>query len=556
MGNSHSVVREQKRQAWALLQEGHYRRARSLYARVCEIDPSDGEAWLMLAMVNGELGNYEEAEHGCRRALDCNPQLGQAHYVLGKVLKAQGALEQAADQFRRALALGAIGAEVYNDLGSTLAALGQLEQSVDCYHQALRRQPRYARALCNLGVAQSLMGRFEEALESYRQLLAMMPGNPDAIVGIAEIHGKRGDFDAAYAVLRPVLPNTKNPRVAIGFGSVARQLGRRREAIALLEGLLNDDQVALQPDDARSLNFQLAKLYDETDQYDRAFDHYRRGNRLGGTRFDLNSHVSGVAQVIAAYSKAFMEQAPRSEVLSRRPVFIVGMPRSGTTLVEQILASHPQVWGAGELNFIPSMVAAMPTLPGTDIADPAYVKTLTTEECSKLAQAYLDRLADVDAESVRVTDKMVDNFLNLGLIALLFPRARVVHCVRNALDTCLSCFFQDFALGHGYAGDLEQLGVYYREYRRLMRHWREVIDLPLLEVQYEELVADQESASRALIEFCGLAWDDACLRFYEHDRVANTASYDQVRRPIYTGSVGRWRRYEAYLDPLKKALQI
>jgi hypothetical protein len=228
------------------------------------------------------------------------------------------------------------------------------------------------------------------------------------------------------------------------------------------------------------------------------------------------------------------------------------MPRSGTSLVEQILSTHPGVYGAGELTAIDQFARHLGDATGD--AYPQSALHLDQATIDAAARQYLAALQDLAPSAIRVTDKMPGNFLHLGLIQLLFPGARVIHCRRDPLDTCLSCYFQQFNQGQTFSYDLSDLGHHYRQYQRLMRHWQSVISLPMLDVHYEDLVADQEAMSRKMLEFCGLDWTDECMRFYESKRYVATASYDQVRQPIYHKSVGRWRHYERYLGPLKTAL--
>ena len=228
------------------------------------------------------------------------------------------------------------------------------------------------------------------------------------------------------------------------------------------------------------------------------------------------------------------------------------MPRSGTTLTEQILASHPLVHGAGELLRMDEIRISLHGLTGENW--PQCVNRLNRKTLDKLAQEHLDWLGRLASGKARVTDKMPHNFVLLGLIDLLFPEARVIHCQRDPMDNCLSMYFQGFNANHVYANNLEHLGAYYRQYERVMAHWRTVLRIPMMDMRYETMVAEPEQSARKLIEFCGLEWDDRCLRFYESGRAVSTPSYDQVRQPIYKKSVARWKRYEKYLEPLKRSL--
>jgi hypothetical protein len=229
-------------------------------------------------------------------------------------------------------------------------------------------------------------------------------------------------------------------------------------------------------------------------------------------------------------------------------ILIVGMPRSGTTLVEQILSSHPRLHGAGELTWLSEIAQSLPA------AYPEGATRIDADTAKSLGGYYLDRLREFAGDAVRITDKAPVNFLHLGLMALLLPNTRVIHCRRNPLDTCLSCYFTNFTHGHSFTNDFSDLATYYRGYRRLMDHWQEVRPLDLIEVDYESLVADQEGVSRRLVEFCGLDWDPRCLRFHENGRPVATASKLQVREKLFSSSVGRWRVYQRFLTPLIEAL--
>jgi hypothetical protein len=257
--------------------------------------------------------------------------------------------------------------------------------------------------------------------------------------------------------------------------------------------------------------------------------------------------------LINIFSHEALQRAPRAGNCSERPIFIVGMPRSGTSLVEQILSMYPGVAAAGELADIGLLASELQEL--IEKSDPVNdITQLSREQCDAFAQRYFDLLSGRYPNAIRVTDKMPQNFLYLGWIALLFPKARVIHCVRDPLDTCLSCYYQMFTGDHPYAYDLANLGAYYRQYQRLMLHWGEVLDIPIFEVCYEDFVRDPEELGQAMVDFCSLKWDKRCLEFYKSERSVATASFQQVRRPIYSSSMGRWQHYADHLEPLKKAL--
>ncbi len=302
----------------------------------------------------------------------------------------------------------------------------------------------------------------------------------------------------------------------------------------------------------------MAKLHDEGGDYDEAFHCFRAGNdlRKAGHRYQPEEESLFVDRLMASFNKELFGEKERIGNRSERPVFIVGMPRSGTTLVEQILASHPQVHGHGELEEMAELVRGLSERLGSRQPYPECVKTLDEITAGSLAEAHLAQLERHGCGVVRSIDKMPHNFLHLGLIALLFPRARLIHCLRDPLDTCLSCYFQDFGSRHRFSCDLEQLGRCYRNYQRLMAHWHATLPRPILDVPYEGLVHDQELWCRKLIDFLGLPWDERCLTYYKTERPVLTSSAWQVRQPIYTSSVGRWRHYAKHLGPLFSSLGL
>ena len=581
--------------AWHLLglssaRLGEMDGARAAWQQALAIDPNDAESHSYLANVLVRLGLREQAVVHFREALRLRPddintlnnlgtvlselnRLDEAarcyadalslapnavtHFNLATVYMRTQRLAEAADHYRRALALAPERVEIYNNLGNALKYMGQLDQAEAAYGEAIRRIPDHPMAYANLGTLMLELGRLDEAQAGYVRALALNPDHRKAAIGLASICEKRGRFDEAYGRLQPFLAaGNVDADVAMVFAALSRPLGRRAEAIALMERVLETDAPSLDTQNRIALHFALGRLYDDAADYPRAFSHYRQANALVAQPFDSDAHTRHVDALIATFSRDFMARAPRATVKSQRPVLIVGMPRSGTSLVEQILASHPMVFGAGELEALHTIARDLPAFMDSRQNYPACLDTLTQDQCDTLARRYLDHICELaPADAVRVTDKMPSNFLHLGLIALLLPGARIIHCTRDPLDTCLSCYFQRFAAAAvPYAFDLAHTGAFYNQYLRLMAHWRKVLDVNIMEVAYEDLVADQETVSRAMVEFCGLEWDERCLRYHETQRVVATSSYDQVRQPLYDRSVGRWRHYAPYLDDLRNAL--
>jgi len=312
-------------------------------------------------------------------------------------------------------------------------------------------------------------------------------------------------------------------------------------------------QPNLPVEDQIATGFALGKVLDESDQFDEAFARFSQANTLlkqsraaAGERFDIDAFRRQVGDIIDAFTPKFFAERRGWGDASELPVFIVGMPRSGTTLVEQIAASHNDIFGAGELRDVGRIVEGL----GGDVALGKWER----DSINNAAKRHLDRLRGLGGLALRVTDKMPDNVLQLGLISLLFPSARVVFCRRDPRDNCLSCYFQWFSAGNQFSFDLVDCGRRYMEIDRLTRHWLNILPLKMMEMRYEELVTDLEGQSRRLIDFLGLPWNPACLEFHKTERTVMTASAWQVRQPIYNSSVGRWRHYERHLGPLLDVL--
>jgi tetratricopeptide (TPR) repeat protein len=534
----------------ALFGQGRLDEAISRYREALRLQPNLVEALNNMGTALTQLYRFEEAAGYYEKTLRLSPN-AMTFYNLANIYMRCRRYTLAVDMFQRALKIHPGFAEAYNNLGSVLRSIGKHERALSSFRQAVALKPDYVEAYGNVGSILIELGQLDEALASFRRALQFDPGFIKARVGEVRIFERQGDYKQAYAHLQPLLDaGEESTDVALVFASLCRYVQRCDDAIAMLERLLERRAPPLDHNEQLLLHFELGRLLDATDQYDRAFDHYHQANTLKAQTFSPGTYARYIDDLIAVYSADFMARAPRARNTSTRPLFIVGMPRSGTSLVEQILASHPQVAAGGELGDLNRLTDALPATLGTSLPYPQCLTSLTVADCDRFSQAYLDHLEAISRDALRVTDKMPSNFQHLGLIALLFPAARIIHCVRDPLDTCLSCYFQHFAELHPYAYDLGHLGSYYHHYQRLMQHWRSVIKLPMMEVRYEDLVANQEGVSRDLVAFAGLPWDEHCLRFHESKRVVATASYDQVRQPLYQRSVGRWRHYQRFLDPL------
>jgi len=391
--------------------------------------------------------------------------------------------------------------------------------------------------------------RLEEAIESFQQALRLNPEWPSAVRGLTECHYLLNKPEEAYEFLAPIINRGRmDPQIALSFTRICSSLGKTEEGVALLEFWVHNEQAP--PELRRPGLFQLAELYVKMGRHDEAFETFTEANKLRPHGFLPERHREATDRVIRGTTRETLAALPEPKTRSDKPIFIVGMPRSGTSLVEQALSCHSLIYGAGELGVIDEIVRA---LQHSDMSRIEQSELQSYVE--RFAKGYLGLLDRLSGGSRYVTDKNPLNFKNLGVISKVFPQARVIHCVRNPIDTCVSCYFHNFLGKTPFTDDLANLGSYYNDYRRLMEHWTQVVQIPILDVVYEDVIEDFESNMRRVIEFLGLEWEPEILRFYESKRVTHTASTDQVRRPIYKSSKERWRRYEKHLGPLIEALE-
>ncbi len=572
----------------ALLDMRRYAEAAEELGTAVRLDANDADARLNLGIALFELGRGKEAIGHYEAALRLKPDSAELHLNLGIALRFAGELREAYRALGRAIALAPRIAEAHYQIGCVLAGLERYDDAALALAEAVRLAPEMANAHLELGRALRLLHRKAEAIAAYERVLTLAPARPEALIGVGLAHLEAGDFAAArqrFEAALALAPGSADAHFNMGLsyqlqGRFEEAVGWHEKALALEPGhasahyhLVTDRKAgsgverlraiervlalpALSQEQRSSLEFARAKVLENLADYDAAFLAYKTANDLKKSKqaYRPEEFTAYVDRLIAVFDAAFFAERAGFGSASELPIFIVGMPRSGTTLVEQILASHPQVFGAGELDDMRQIVHGLPNLLGGKAVYPECVRGLDAAAIRTLAEEAIVRLASRAPEAARITDKLPNNFARLGLIALLFPQARIVHCVRDALDTCLSCYCQEFAHGQPFTSDLGHLGRYYRDYERLMAHWNAVLPSAMLEVPYEALVAEQEAWSRRLVAAAGLPWDERCLAFYESERLVRTASLWQVRQPIYASSVGRWRSYAKHLGPLMEAL--
>ena len=439
-------------------------------------------------------------------------------------------------------------------LAAASLGLGRFEDALEILEPLARERPNDIAVLFNLATAMRGMRRFDEAVAVLDRALASRAADPQLVALKARLRVGQGRLDEALTLLSKAIERTPGePSLAIEFARVAPDAGRIDEAIGHLEAA-QWNAAGLPAPVRHALDFAHADALEAAGRHDVAFEAYRRANAARNMPWDPDAHTARVDAMIDAWTPGRLDDLPRADPdEAHAPIYIVGMPRSGTTLVDQILSMHPAVHAGGEQMIIPRSVMRLANTPRGVLPmldDPSNLTRAGVAAAASEIKTHFDALADEPF----VTDKFPQNMLHLGAIALLTPGARVVHCLRDPLDTCLSCYFQNFLGTMPYMYDLAHIGRFYADYRRLMDHWREALDLPIHDLSYESLVRDQEAETRRLLDFLGLPWEPACLDFHTSTQGVVTASEAQVAKPIYTTSVARWRRHAPRLQALAEAL--
>jgi tetratricopeptide (TPR) repeat protein len=568
---------------------GELERAEACHRTALQLQPALVPSLNNLASIAHARGQLQVAIDGYRQALLCRPDYPEALSNLGTVLMEAERLGEAVQALEQAVELAPNSADALCNLG--LARLRQArpaqaqrllehalqlrpyhikacaglarcladqdlrEQALQLLQTGLEHAPDSAQAWCLLGSLAAEQGEAERAEQSFQRALGLQPGFAEARVGLASLALEQGRAPEAIALLEQALAEAPDSHGAHYHLAQARKARPGDPHLAKMQALLDASGQA-SPGRRIALHYGLGKGYDELGDYARAFAHFEQGAQLKRATFDYSSEADEAR--IGAIIDHF--DAPRLRALegqgdpSALPIFVLGMPRSGTTLTEQVLASHPQVTGAGELHDLMQLLQR--PLPGA--AERPYPENLAKAQAGDLAalgREYLARLRRHGPASTRITDKLPANYMAAGLIPAMLPGARIIHVRRDPVDTCLSCFTRLFSEHQEATYNLVELGRHYRHYARLMEHWHQVLPTGhLLEVRYEDLVADLPGQTARLLAFCGLPWDDACLAFHRHERSIRTASVTQVREPLYSSSVQRWRHYEAHLGPLLEAL--
>lgn len=569
-------------QAWQEHQSGQIKSAEKRYRQLLEFRPEDFDSNNLMGLLLIQTGRSANAEVHLRKAVETDPGNPQTFYNLGIACKNQHKWSEAADAFRQCVTLSPDNVDCINSMANCLRISGQLEDAGKWFDRALELQPGHPPVLLNRGMLLNQLQRYEEAESCLQQAISKGAGNAEAWNDLGVARGKlgkpgpaleayqqatslradfakawlnRGIFEEQFGLLeeagrsfRQALsaePGLVDAHFRLAHLRSHQSTGEEIDAMAQLAA-----QESLPVASAARLSYGLAMAHEKAGAYDRAFHFMQQAHELLAAEnpFNFRAHHKQVMDSIEWFDAGRMRLPAKGASGDQRPLFIAGMPRSGTTLAEQILASHPDVFGAGEQVILARLARVLSAETG--IHYPDCLEHASREQIQQSTREYEKAAWREAGDAERVTDTTPMNFMVFGLAAQLFPRARFIVCRRDPIDNCLSIYRQQLTQPHAYAHDLDTLGRYYRLHETLIGHWKAVLGDRLYMLQYEQLVAEPEGAIRRLLKFCGLPFDAACLAFHDTDRMVTSPSASQVRQPIYSTSVGAWKNYEKHLQPL------
>lgn len=531
---------------------GRHDEAVAAYDKALMVNAGNVVTWCNRGTALEALGRDVAAVESFQHALGLNTNLPEVHFNLANALQRLQRYEDAVGHYRRAVALRPNLTPAFINLGRALVSLGRWQEAADVYQQALKLDPRSALVHDALGYVLWMLERYEDSLASFDKALTIDPDYAASLSKKARFLYVLGRRDESRTLVeRAIAIDPGNPNNYLLLSELKKfepgdpQLAAMESLLPAIESRPVQDQAAL--------HFALGRAYGDVGRHEQSFHHLHKGNALTRAEivYDEPTEIDSLDRIARVFTPELLRSKAGHGNPSTQPIFIVGMPRSGSTLIEQILASHPDVYGAGEReNFQKARI----DVTGSR-AYPEVVRSMTPEQLDAVGSAYLASMTASAPIAAHFTDKMLANYIYVGLIRLALPNARIIHAQRNPIDTCLSCFALRFNGPQNFVYDLGELGRFYRAYQQLMDHWRRVLpDDAMLEVQYEDVVADIETQARRIVAYCGLEWNEACLAFHQNRRAVHTASASQVRQPIYKTSVERWRAYEKHLEPLLEAL--
>ncbi len=513
---------------------GKYNDAILAFKKAIIINPNNAEAYYNLAVIENRCGQADSAIANYQKAININPTYDDAYNNLGNLLRQENKFHEAIVHYKKALKVTPNSVDYHFNLGMTYDDINQIEYAIEHYQEAIKLDPNFNECVFNLGLLKQTLGEIDQAIQYFQRAIEISPST--------------GKYFYSLSRLKKF---------------------NRKDDIKMIKDKFDNKKI--NAESRMFLNFTLGKVYEDCALYKKSFHHISNGNVYW--RKQINYNATDTKNKFEDIKKFFnsellqKNQRPYSHLFLRTPIFIVGMPRSGTSLVEQILSNHPQVYGAGELDLLQQLAFNQTTTPKrTDVPNsrlkqplqkfkfPSEIKKLSHSDLNEFGATYMRNLPPESRNYQFITDKLPGNFRLIGFIKLILPNARVIHCKRDPMDTCFSAYALHFPKGQEFSFDLNELGQYYSEYSKLMNYWGLALKNWHLDIQYEDLVKSPKSYVRDILNFCGLNWDAECLNFHKSKRAVRTASANQIRKPIYKSSLQRWKKYAPYLKTLESQL--
>ena len=588
------MIKEDKKSIHALLEygrkihsTGHFVEAEKIYKKVLKLDAKNAEAHFLLGSLAYQIGNFKTAEANIKHAIKINSSKSQYHNNLGLVFQAigdqkkasrsfnlsikleptfsdainnlgtvflhQGKLDQAKGMFEKALTLEPQLIEAWNNLGDILALKGFPNEAIKSYKKAIFYNPNFTMAHYNIGVTYKNAGNYSQALNAFKQATSISSNFLEAHQNTGIILMELGLFEDAITSFKKVLKLNPNSIEALYSLSTVQKYTSYTDDVKTRETLFKNNKISIF--DKIQLSFSLGKIFEDLKNRNKSLEYLKIANRIKRKTFSYNikDDLKIFDSIIKNFNQEFFNARVDKGIKDKTPIFIIGMPRSGTSLVEQILSSHKYVFGAGELTNLAEICFSKGRIINED-----FVKKVLNSQFKNfkiMAQLYINELRSHSSSAFHITDKMPENFFYVGMIKLMMPNSKIIHCKRNPVDTCMSNFQNNFEIETKYAYDLKELGLYYCAYKRIMDHWHSVLPGFIYDLVYENLVNDPETNIRSLLDFCNLKFDPKCINFHRSKRPVKTASLFQVRQPIYKTSIHPWKGYEDQLTPLLTSLQ-
>ena len=541
-------------EARKLVDRGIYPQAIVVLKEIIDSNPELSDAFYLIGYSYINQGSYSDGAAYLLKAIELNSEEAQYHSILGFAYVKISRIDLAIKSYKSSLALDGDNTLALTGLGDLYHQRGQLTLAHELYAHAVEVKPSMTNAQIMLARVLSDLGEYEKAVEHAKKAVRQTPNDSNTVGMYARIHLIGGNIEEAKKLfLKSINLNNKNGISFSEYVSIQKITDKDDPIIKAMEKTLKSGMPAR---DRMTMHFALGKAYNNCKQWDKAFENFDKGNRLYPGEYNTKIELRFLKEIKKLFTASFINQYAKLSNCSESPIFIIGMPRSGSTLIDQVLSSHSKVYSVGESRALTDVIESLSANSGIK-SFPQNVVNITQEIIDASSKKYFEITREDAGDAVRIVNKMLFTHFYLGFVAMLFPNAKIINCNRNPLDNCLSIFFTDLEINSAadeWSSSLKTIGFRYKQYNKLMQYWKKTLNLQILDVQYENMVENLEENARQIIKHCGLEWEPQCLEFYKSKRSVQTASVSQVRRPIYKTSVSRWVPYAKHLTPLVEEL--